>query len=130
MRIRLSSLIVEDQGRALEFYTRVLGFAPKHDIPMGEFRWLTVVSPEDAGGTELVLEPNANPAAKTWQQALFAQGIPAAAFEVDDVHAEAARLKALGVAFKLEPMQAGPVVIARFDDTVGNLVQIYQPPKQ
>lgn len=127
MRIKLNSIMVEDQDRALKFYTEVLGFKKKHDIPVGEFRWITVVSPEGPGDLELVLEPNANPAAKAFQQAMFSQGIPLTAFEVTDIHAEHERLKAQNVAFKQEPTQAGPVMIAVFSDTCGNLIQLYQP---
>jgi catechol 2,3-dioxygenase-like lactoylglutathione lyase family enzyme len=130
MRIKLTSVMVEDQDRALQFYTEVLGFLKKHDIPVGQYRWITVVSPEGPGEVELTLEPNANPAAKTFQQAMFTQGIPLSAFEVGDIAAEHARLKALGVVFTTDPMQAGPVMIAVFSDTVGNLIQIYQPPSQ
>lgn len=130
MKIKLNSIMVDNQQKALAFYTDVLGFQKKHDIPMGEFRWLTVVSPEAPDEVELTLEPNANPAGKTFQQALFAQGIPATAFEVADVQAEFARLKALGVAFTMDPTPAGPVTIAIFADTCGNLIQIYQPPRQ
>jgi len=127
MRIKLNSIMVEDQDRALKFYTEVLGFKKKHDIPVGEFRWITVVSPEGPDDLELVLEPNANPAAKTFQQAMFAQGIPLTAFEVADLKAEFARLKAHNVAFTREPTHAGPVMIAVFSDTCGNLIQLYQP---
>lgn len=128
MRIRLVSIMVDEQQKSLEYYTRVLGFEKKHDIPVGEFRWLTVVSPEGPDNLELSLEPNANPAGRTYQQALFAQGIPAAAFEVDDVAAEHERLTAQGVVFSKPPTAAGPVVIGVFADTCGNLIQIYQPP--
>jgi len=127
MRIKLNSIMVDDQDKALEFYTTVLGFKKKHDIPLGEFKWLTVVSPEGPDDVELVLEPNANPAGKTFQQAMFEQGIPATAFEVDDARAEYERLRRQGVAFTKEPTQAGPVIIAVFSDTCGNLIQIYQP---
>lgn len=127
MKIKLNSVLVDDQSKALAFYTDTLGFIPGHDIPLGEFRWLTVRSPE-GGETELTLEPNANPAARTYQQALFAQGIPLTAFEVDDVQAEHRRLRQAGVEFTVEPTQAGPVWIAVFSDTCGNLIQIYQPP--
>lgn len=127
MRIKLNSILVDDQDRALKFYTEVLGFKKKHDIPVGEYRWITVVSPEGPDDVELVLEPNANPAAKTYQQALFAQGIPLTAFEVTDLKAEFARLKELQVAFTKEPTPAGPVMIAVFSDTCGNLIQLYQP---
>jgi catechol 2,3-dioxygenase-like lactoylglutathione lyase family enzyme len=127
MRIKLTSLMVENQDKALAFYTDVLGFKKKHDIPVGEYRWITVVSPEGPGDVELTLEPNANPAAKTFQQAMFSQGIPLAAFEVGDIHEEYGRLKSHGVVFTREPMKAGPVTIAVFSDTCGNLIQIYQP---
>ena len=126
LKISLSSLLVDDQARALAFYTDVLGFVKKTDFPVGEFRWLTVVSPAAPEGVELVLEPNANPAAKAFQAAMFNEGIPLTAFEVDDIQAEFARLKAAGVVFKTEPTSAGPVTIAVFEDTCGNLIQIYQ----
>jgi catechol 2,3-dioxygenase-like lactoylglutathione lyase family enzyme len=127
MRIKLTSVMVEDQDKALTFYTDVLGFKKKHEIPVGQYRWITVVSPEGPGDVELTLEPNANPAAKTFQEAMFAQSIPLAAFEVGDIAAEYARLRAAGVAFTLEPTPMGPVTIAVFSDTCGNLIQIYQP---
>ena len=126
MRIALCSLLVDDQEKALDFYTRKLGFIKKNDIPAGEFRWLTVVSPEGPGDVELVLEPNANPAAKAYQAALFEQGIPLTAFAVKDIHAEYARLKERGVVFRSEPFAVGPTTIALFEDTCGNLIQIYQ----
>jgi glyoxylase I family protein len=119
--------MVDDQDKALRFYTDVLGFRKKHEIPVGEFKWLTVVSPESAGDIELSLEPNANPAAKTFQEAMFAQGIPLAAFEVSDIQSEYARLVKRGVAFTREPTKAGPVTIAVLSDTCGNLIQLYQP---
>ena len=127
MRITLNSVLVDDQSKALTFYTKVLGFIASQDVPVGEFRWLTVRSPE-GGETELTLEPNANPAAKAYQAALFEQRIPLTAFEVDDIKAEFQRLRAKGVEFTTEPMQAGPVRIAVFSDTCGNLIQIYQRP--
>ena len=127
MRIKLNSIMVEDQDQAEKFYTEVLGFKKKHDIPVGEYRWITLVSPEGPDDLDLVLEPNANPAAKTFQQAMFAQGIPLTAFEVTDLRAEFARLKAHHVAFTQEPTQAGPVMMAVFSDTCGNLIQLYQP---
>ena len=128
MRIKLTSVYVDDQGKALKFYTEILGFVKKADISAGGYRWLTVVSPEDQGGTELVLEPNENPAAKAYQEALFKQGIRAAAFFVDDVQKEYERLKKLGVKFTMEPTKlAGtPSTIAVLDDTCGNLIQITQ----
>jgi catechol 2,3-dioxygenase-like lactoylglutathione lyase family enzyme len=126
MKIKLSSVMVDDQANALKFYTEVLGFVKKHDIPVGEFRWLTVVSPEGPDDIELTLEPNANPAAKTFQKALHEQGIPLTAFAVDDIQKEYARMKELGVAFRSEPRPMGPVTIVLFDDTCGNLIQLYQ----
>jgi glyoxylase I family protein len=127
MRIKLTSLMVSDQDQALRFYTDVLGFRKKHDIPMGEFRWITVTSPEAPDDVELVLEPNANPAGRAFQEAMFAQGIPVATFEVSDIDGEFARLTSRGVVFKTPPTKAGPVTIALLDDTCGNLVQLYQP---
>ena len=128
MRITLTSIMVDDQEKALGFYTRVLGFEKKHDIPIGEYRWITVTSPEGTADVELALEPNANPAGKAFQQAMFAQGIPIASFESRDIAAECGRLKGHGVAFTREPTNAGAVTIAVFADTCGNLIQIYQPP--
>ena len=127
MRIKLTSIMVDNQGKALRFYTEVLGFQKKHEIPMGEFKWLTVVSPEAPDDIELSLEPNVNPAAKAFQEAMFTQGIPLAAFEVSDVQGEYARLLKHGVAFTREPTRAGPVTIAILSDTCGNLIQLYQP---
>lgn len=126
IRISLTSVLVDDQRKAEAFYTGILGFAGKHDIPMGDARWLTVVSPADPGGTELLLEPNDNPAAKTFQKALFDQGIPATAFEVDDLQREYERLKDLGVCFTRAPERAGPVTSAVLDDTCGNLIQLFE----
>lgn len=129
MKIKLSSIMVENQAAALEFYTAILGFRKSKDIPVGgEFRWLTVISPEGYPDVELVLEPNVNPAAKTFQEAMFKQGIPLTAFEVDDIEAEAKRLKQSGVKFTMDPIQQGPVKLAIFSDTCGNLIQMYQPP--
>lgn len=122
MKIKLNSVFVDDQEKALTFYTEVLGFVKKVDLPAGEYRWLTVVSPEEPNGTELLLEPNNNPAAKTYQQAIFEQGIPATAFAVEDVQAEYERLKKLGVVFHSEPTPMGEVTIAVFDDTCGNFI--------
>ena len=119
--------MVDDQTRALAFYTGVLGFKKKRELPVGEYRWITVVSAEGPDDVELSLEPNANPAAKTFQRAMFDQGIPLAAFEVADIGAEFARLKGLGVAFTREPTRMGPVTIALLSDTCGNLIQLYQP---
>lgn len=126
MRINLTSVLVDDQDKALKFYTEVLGFVKKTEIPVGRFKFLTVVSPEDPHGTELLLEPNDNPAAKTFQEALFAQGIAAKSFAVNDIQEEYERLKALGVVFTMEPTRMGPVTLAVFDDTCGNLIQIGQ----
>jgi glyoxylase I family protein len=126
MKIKLNSIFVENQAKALAFYTDILGFRKKQDIPMGEFRWLSVVSPEAPDAAELVLEPNANPAAKAFQEAIFKQGIPITGFEVDDIQAEAKRLKKAGVKFTMNPTEMGPVTIAIFADTCGNLIQIYQ----
>jgi catechol 2,3-dioxygenase-like lactoylglutathione lyase family enzyme len=126
MRIKLTSLMVDDQDKALTFYTEVLGFKKKHEIPIGQYKWLTVVSAEGPDDIELSLEPNANPAAKTFQAAMFAQSIPLASFEVADSHGEHARLNRLGVVFTKEPVNAGPVTIAVFSDTCGNLIQLHQ----
>jgi catechol 2,3-dioxygenase-like lactoylglutathione lyase family enzyme len=126
MRIKLTSIMVDDQHKALRFYTEVLGFRTKHDIPVGEYRWITVTSPEGPDDLELALEPNANPAGRQFQEAMFSQGIPLAAFEVTDIAGEFARLTARGVAFTRQPMEAGPVTLAVFADTCGNLIQLYQ----
>lgn len=126
MRIRLNSIFVADQTRALAFYTDVLGFVKQQDIPVGPYRWLTVSSPEGPDELQLSLEPNVNPAARTYQEALFQQGIPITAFEVDDLDAEYRRLRSRGVVFTREPTDSGPVRIAIFADTCGNLVQLYQ----
>jgi catechol 2,3-dioxygenase-like lactoylglutathione lyase family enzyme len=127
MRIKLTSIMVDNRDKALRFYTEVLGFKKKHDIPVGEYRWITVTSPEGPDDLELALEPNANPAGKTFQEAMFSQGIPLAAFEVTDIASEFARLSAKGVAFTQQPADAGPVTLAVFADTCGNLIQLYQP---
>jgi catechol 2,3-dioxygenase-like lactoylglutathione lyase family enzyme len=124
MRIHLSSVFVDDQTHALDFYTRVLGFVKKTEIPLGAARWLTVVSPDDLQGTELVLEPSDHPAVKPYRDALVSDGIPLTSFAVDDVHKEYARLRELGVRFTQEPVTMGPVTTAVFDDTCGNLIQI------
>ncbi|MBU8808863.1 VOC family protein [Mycolicibacterium goodii] len=124
MRINLTSVLVDDQDRALRFYTDVLGFVVKHDIPMGPARWLTVVSPEDPDGVELVLEPSGHPAVPPFKAALVADGIPFTSFAVDDVEAEYERLSGLGVRFTQKPTVMGPVTTAVFDDTCGNLIQI------
>lgn len=127
MRIKLTSIMVDNQDKALGFYTSVLGFKKKHDIPVGEYRWITVVSPEGPSDVELALEPNANPAGRAFQEAMFGQGIPIAAFEVSDIAKEFQRLTAKGVAFTRKPTPAGPVTLAVFADTCGNLIQLYQP---
>jgi catechol 2,3-dioxygenase-like lactoylglutathione lyase family enzyme len=127
MRIKLTSIMVDDQDKALRFYTEVLGFRRKHDIPVGEYRWITVTSPEGPDDLELALEPNANPAGKTFQEAMFAQGIPLAVFEATDIAVEFARLREKGVVFLRQPAPAGPVTVAMFADTCGNLIQLYQP---
>ncbi|WP_219510101.1 VOC family protein [Nonomuraea ceibae] len=124
MRIHLTSVFVDDQEKALRFYTDVLGFVKKNDVPLGEDRWLTVVSPEAPDGTELLLEPDGHPAVRPYKAALAADGIPAASFAVDDVTAEFERLRALGVTFTQEPLEMGPVTTAVLDDTCGNLIQI------
>ncbi len=126
MRIRLTSVFVDDQARALAFYTDVLGFVKQQDFPVGEHRWLTVAPAEAPHGAQLLLEPNDNPAARAYQRALYEQGIPAKAFEVDDLVATHARLAARGVAFQLDPSEGGGVTQAVFDDTCGNLIQLYQ----
>ena len=127
MQITLVSLLVEDQDRALAFYTSVLGFEKKHDIPMGEFRWLTVSSPDGAVGAELVLEPMAFPPARTYQKALFEAGIPATAFITANISAEFQKLKDLGVKFRGDPVNMGPVTVVLFEDTCGNLINLVQP---
>ncbi|CAM5386001.1 VOC family protein [Streptomyces atroolivaceus] len=124
MKIHLSSVFVDDQDKALRFYTEVLGFVKKTEVPLGDDRWLTVVSPEDPDGTELLLEPDGHPAVKPYKTALVEDGIPAASFAVDDVPAEFARLRELGVRFTQEPLEMGPVTTAVLDDTCGNLIQI------
>ena len=126
MRIKLTSIMVDDQAKALRFYTEKLGFEKKQDFPMGEYRWITVVSPEAPGDTALSLEPNVNPAGKAFQTAMFDQGIPVAAFESRDLAADFARLKAAGVAFTRGPTRMGPLTLALFADTCGNLIQVYQ----
>jgi catechol 2,3-dioxygenase-like lactoylglutathione lyase family enzyme len=126
MKIILTSVFVDNQDEALQFYTKKLGFIKKQDVPVGEFKWLTVVSPDDQDGTQLLLEPSDNPVAKDFKKGLVAQGIPAASFGVDNIDGEYKRLKELGVTFTMEPAQMGPVKIAVFDDTCGNLIQIME----
>ncbi|MDV2481927.1 VOC family protein [Methanoculleus sp. Wushi-C6] len=125
MKIILTNVFVNDQDRALKFYTEVLGFVKKSDVSAGDYRWLTVVSPDDQSGTELLLEPNSNPVAQAYQEGIREQGISAASFGVEDIHAEYERLKERGVKFTMEPTEVvDQVTIAVFDDTCGNLIQI------
>lgn len=126
MKIIVTSIFVQDQDKALEFYSETMGFVKKQDVPVGEFRWITLVSPEDQDGTELLLEPNDHPAAKEYQKKIFAEGIPATMFGVADVRKEYKRLMEHGVKFTMEPTEMGEVTIAVFDDTCGNLIQIVQ----
>jgi len=128
MRINVTSVFVDDQDKALAFYTDTLGFLKKTDVPAGDARWLTVVSPEAPDGVELLLEPNGHPAAQAYQRALVADGIPCTSFAVDDVAVEADRLRARGVTFVQPPTEMGPVTTAVFDDTCGNLIQIASLP--
>jgi catechol 2,3-dioxygenase-like lactoylglutathione lyase family enzyme len=124
VRINLASVLVDDQQKALRFYTDVLGFVKKTEVPLGEHSWLTVVSPDDPDGVELVLEPDEHPAARPFKDALVADGIPFTSFAVDDVHTEYERLTGLGVTFTQQPTVMGPVTTAVLDDTCGNLIQI------
>lgn len=124
MRINLTSVFVDDQDKALKFYTEVLGFIKKTEVPLGKDRWLTVVSAEDPEGTELLLEPDGHPAVRPFKLALVEDGIPATSFAVDNIHSEYERLQALEVRFTQEPSSMGPVTTAVFDDTCGNLIQI------
>ena len=128
MKITMTSVLVDDQANALEFYVGVLGFVKKMDmeLPGGAARWLTVVSPEAPDGVQLLLEPDGHPASKTFKKAIFADGIPATSFEVDDVQKEYERLTERGVAFRSKPTKAGPTTVAVFEDTCGNLIQIHQ----
>ncbi len=128
MKIKLTSVSIGDYDKALKFYTEILGFQKKHDIELGPgVRWITVVSPEEPNGTELLLEPNAEyPAMKALKESLRKDGIPFTAFYVDDIQAEYERLKNLGVEFTMEPTNMGTSIVASFDDTCGNLIQIYQ----
>jgi predicted enzyme related to lactoylglutathione lyase len=126
MKIKLTSVYVDDQEKALRFYTEVLGFVKKNDFSQGPFRWLTVASPEDPGGTELQLALNDNPAAKAWQQAMFQQNLPAALFFTDDVQADYERAKAHGAEFVMPPTDVTASKIARVNDTCGNLIQVTQ----
>ena len=126
MKIKLTSIFVNDQNKAFDFYTKILGFAKKADVSAGKYRWLTVVSQEEPNGSQLVLEPNDNPAARSYQEAIYKQGIPATMFFVDDIQKEYRRLKGLGVKFTMEPTKTPGSTIARLDDTCGNLIQITQ----
>jgi glyoxylase I family protein len=126
MKITLSSIIVKDQARARRFYTEKLGFLVKADMPLGEYRWLTVVSPEGVAGVELVLEPAAHPAAREYQQALYRDGIAATSFESSNIRAEFERLRTGGVVFRTPPGPAGGVIVAVFDDTCGNWIQLHE----
>jgi catechol 2,3-dioxygenase-like lactoylglutathione lyase family enzyme len=127
VRIPLTSVLVDDQAKALAFYTDVLGFRPKVDVDLGEHRWLTVVSPEAPDGVQLLLEPDEHPAARTFKAALVEDGIPATAFEVEDVEGEYERLRGRGVRFTQPPTAMGPVTTAVLDDTCGNLIQLTSP---
>ncbi len=126
MKIYVTHIFVDDQDKAETFYTDVLGFKVKNNVPLGEHRWLTVVSSEDPEGTELLLEPSDHPAVKPYKEALFSDGIPAHSFQVVDLDMERKRLDDIGVNFTVEPMDAGPVRMAVFDDTCGNLIQLIQ----
>ena len=127
MQLKFISLMVQDQQHALDFYTSILGFEKMADIPLGEYRWLTVTSPEGMAGVELVLEPVAFPPAREYQQALFEAGIPATALITLDIEADVTRLKGLGVKFRGEPVEAGPITSVMFEDTCGNLINLVQP---
>ncbi|HAM82037.1 VOC family protein [Ornithinibacillus bavariensis] len=126
MNIIVTSIFVQDQDKALDFYTNTLGFVKKHDVPSGAYRWITVVSPEAQDGTELLLEPNEHPAAKEYQKKLFADGIPVTMFGVPDIQEEYQRLINQGVRFTMKPTKTGDIIIAVFDDTCGNLIQIIE----
>ena len=126
MKIFISSIFVDDQAKALKFYTEILGFVKKNDVTAGTYRWLTVVSPEGSADIELLLEPNANPAAQTYQKAIRDAGIPANVFKVGDIREEYGRLKNLGVNFVMPPTKTGPSTTAFFDDTCGNIISITQ----
>ena len=127
MQIKFVSIMVQDQERALRFYTDVLGFVKSEDVPVGEYRWLTVTSPDGVDGVELVLEPLAFPPARAYQKALYDAGVPATAFVTSDIHGEVGRLTAAGVEFRGEPVDMGSVTGVMFDDTCGNLIHLVQP---
>ncbi|MBG9775956.1 VOC family protein [Brevibacillus laterosporus] len=126
MKIKLTSIFVDDQNKALTFYTDVLGFVKKRELPAGDFKWLTVVSPEGPDDIELLLEPLGHPAAKTFQKEMFEAGIPVTAFAVEDIHKEYERMIGLGVVFKTKPIDMNETSIAVFNDTCGNLIQLFQ----
>jgi len=126
IRVKLASIMVNDQARARRFYTDVLGFVIKHDIPMGDASWLTLVAPDAPDGVELLLEPTGHPASVAFQQALFRDGVPLTQLYVEDLRGEHRRLKALGVAFRDEPKQMGPTLLVDFDDTCGNLIRLVE----
>ncbi len=126
MDVIVTSLFVEDQDRALDFYTNTLGFVKKHDEPVGEYRWIALVSPRNQEGTELLLEPNNHPASREYQEKIYSEGIPATMFGVDDIEEEYERLRDKGVKFSMEPTEAGEMTIAIFDDTCGNLIQLIE----
>ncbi|SOC41469.1 VOC family protein [Ureibacillus acetophenoni] len=126
MNIIVTSIFVQDQDKALDFYTNTLGFVKKHDVPSGKYRWITLVSPNNPEGTELLLEPDEHPAAKEYQKKLFADGIPVTMFGVEDIQKEYEQLTDRGVTFTMKPTKMGPVTIAIFDDTCGNLIQLIQ----
>ena len=127
MKIKFVSVMVEDQERALRFYTDVLGFVKAEDVPVGEYRWLTVTSPDGVDGVELVLEPPAFPPAREYQKALYDAGVPATAFVTSDIYGEVERLTAAGVEFRGEPVDMGSVTAVLFEDTCGNLINLVQP---
>lgn len=126
IRVKLMSIMVNDQNRARRFYTDMLGFSIKHDIPLGEANWLTLVAPDDTDGVEILLEPTGHPAAAPFQQALYKDGMPLAQIYTEDLAAEYARLKARGVVFTSEPKATGPVKFADFDDTCGNFIRLLE----
>lgn len=130
MKIFVTSVFVDDQEKALKFYTEILGFVKRNDVNANNYRWLTVISPEGPADIELVLEPNTNPAAEAYQKAIHGEGIPATIFKVDDIRKEYERLKKLGVTFVMPPTPTGPAVTAIFDDTCGNLISISQQPER